>query len=56
MPQMFHDVVQGALIVEEEMINGGQGRTPVQDRRDMRHLVCNNIRHQLDIHLGIGDT
>jgi hypothetical protein len=28
MPQTLHDVVQNALIVEEELINGGQSRTP----------------------------
>jgi hypothetical protein len=28
MPQMLHDVVQKALIYEEELNNGGQGRTP----------------------------
>jgi hypothetical protein len=28
MPQMLHDAVQKALIVEEEMNSGGQGMTP----------------------------
>ena len=28
MPQTLHDVVQKALIVEEELISGGQTRTP----------------------------
>jgi hypothetical protein len=28
MPQSLHDVVQKALIAEEELNNGGQGRTP----------------------------
>jgi hypothetical protein len=28
MPQTLHDAVQKALIVEEEMNSGGQGRTP----------------------------
>jgi hypothetical protein len=28
MPQTLHDVVQKALIVEEELNSGGQGRTP----------------------------
>jgi hypothetical protein len=30
MPQTLHDVVQKALIAEEELINGGQGRTPAR--------------------------
>jgi hypothetical protein len=30
MPQTLHDVVQRALIVEEELISGGQTRTPVR--------------------------
>jgi hypothetical protein len=29
MPQNFHDVIQKALIVEEDLISGGQRRTPV---------------------------
>jgi hypothetical protein len=28
MPQSLHDAVQKALIVEEDMNNGGEGRTP----------------------------
>jgi hypothetical protein len=28
MPQMLHDAVQKALIVEEELNNGGEGGTP----------------------------
>jgi hypothetical protein len=30
MPQTLHDVVQKALIVEEDLISGGQRRTPVR--------------------------
>jgi hypothetical protein len=30
MPQTLHDTVQKALIVEEELISGGQTRTPVR--------------------------
>ena len=30
MPQTLHNVVQKALIVEEELINGGQTRTPTR--------------------------
>ena len=28
MPQTLHDVIQKALIAEEELINGGQSKTP----------------------------
>jgi hypothetical protein len=30
MPQTLHDVIQKALIVEEELISGGQSRTPAR--------------------------
>jgi hypothetical protein len=30
MPQTLHNVVQKALIVEEELISGGQTRTPAR--------------------------
>ena len=30
MPQTLHDVVQKALIAEEELISGGQTRTPTR--------------------------
>jgi hypothetical protein len=30
MPQTLHNVVQKVLIVEEELISGGQTRTPVR--------------------------
>jgi hypothetical protein len=30
MPQTLHDVIQKALIAEEEIISGGQTRTPVR--------------------------
>jgi hypothetical protein len=30
MPQTLHDVVQKALIAEEELISGGQNRTPMR--------------------------
>jgi hypothetical protein len=30
MPQTLHDVIQKALIAEEELISGGQRRTPVR--------------------------
>jgi hypothetical protein len=62
MPQMLHDAVQKALIDEEELISGCQGRKPVRPTRDAtsgvkkhqtpaRHLVQNNMRHNLNIHL-----
>jgi hypothetical protein len=44
MPQTLHDAVQKALIAEEELISGGQTRTPARPigqsssgRRDIRH-------------------
>jgi hypothetical protein len=57
MPQTLHDAVQKALIVEEEMNNGGQGRTPSR-QTGQTHREHNNIRHQpykllgIDIHQG----
>jgi hypothetical protein len=33
MPQTLHDVVQKALIAEEELISGGQRRTPARPVR-----------------------
>jgi hypothetical protein len=30
MPEILHDVVQKALIIEEEIISGGQRRTPTR--------------------------
>jgi hypothetical protein len=30
MPQTLHDAIQKALIVEEELISGGQTRTPMR--------------------------
>jgi hypothetical protein len=33
MPQTLHDTVQKALLVEEELISGGQTRTPVETSR-----------------------
>jgi hypothetical protein len=30
MPQTLHDVIQKALIAEEELISGGQSRTPAR--------------------------
>ena len=30
MPQTFHDSIQKALIVEEDLISGGQTRTPMR--------------------------
>jgi hypothetical protein len=30
MPQTLHDVIQKALIAEEELISGGQTKTPVR--------------------------
>jgi hypothetical protein len=32
MPKMLHDEIQKDLIAEEEMNNGGQGRTPSRKR------------------------
>jgi hypothetical protein len=52
MPQTLHDAVQKALIAEEELTSGGQGRTPARPTGQMT-LECNNIRHQPDIHQGI---
>jgi hypothetical protein len=43
MPQTLHDVVQKALIAEEELINGGQRRTPV---RPMGHVTSGVQQHQ----------
>jgi hypothetical protein len=53
MPQTLHDVVQKALIAEEELINGGQRRTPSETSGTGVICVHNNIRHQLDIHQDI---
>jgi hypothetical protein len=30
MPQILHEVIQKALIAEEDLINGGQSRTPAR--------------------------
>jgi hypothetical protein len=49
MPQTLHDVVQKALIVEEEMTSGGREGL-LHDRLDRRHQVRSSIRCQLDIH------
>jgi hypothetical protein len=43
-PQTLHDIVQKALIAEEELISGGQRRTPTR-LAGRCHLVRNNIRH-----------
>jgi hypothetical protein len=48
MPQTLHDVVQKALIVEKELVSGGQSRTPVRPA-GMCHPVRSSIRHQPDI-------
>jgi hypothetical protein len=49
MPQTLHDVIQKALIAEEELISGGQSRTPARDQQGRCHLVHSSIRHQPDI-------
>jgi hypothetical protein len=48
MPQTLHDAIQKALIVEEELISGGQTRTPVRPvgQGSSGHR---SIRHQRDI-------
>jgi hypothetical protein len=43
MPQTLHDVVQKALIAEEEVINGGQTRTPA---RLVGHVSSGAQQHQ----------
>jgi hypothetical protein len=46
MPQTLHDVVQKALIAEEELISGGQTRTPA------RHTGKSSLgapRHQTSV-------
>jgi hypothetical protein len=43
MPQTLHDVVQKALIAEEELISGGQSRTPV---RLVRQVSSGALQHQ----------
>jgi hypothetical protein len=53
MPQTLHDVVQKALIAEEELISGGQSRTPARPAGQVSSGVHSNIRHQLDIHQDI---
>jgi hypothetical protein len=35
MPQTLHDAIQKALIVEEELINGGQRKNPVRPARQV---------------------
>jgi hypothetical protein len=34
MPQKLHDAIEKALIVEEEMTNEGQGKTPTRPTRN----------------------
>jgi hypothetical protein len=53
MPQTLHDVVQKALIAEEELISKGVRAGLQRDQWGRCHLVHNNIRHQLDIHQDI---
>jgi hypothetical protein len=48
MPQTLHDVIQKALIAEEELISGVRAGLQ-RDQQGRCHLVHNNIRHQLDI-------
>jgi hypothetical protein len=48
MPQTLHDAIQKALIAEEELISGGQTRTPVRLAGQV-HLEHSNTRHQRDI-------
>jgi hypothetical protein len=48
MPQTLHDAVQKALIAEEELINGGQTRTPARPT-GQSSSGTRDIRHQRDI-------
>ena len=43
MPQTLHDVFQKALIEEEELISGGQSRTPA---RPAGHVSSGALQHQ----------
>jgi hypothetical protein len=46
MPQMLHDVVQKALLDEEELISGGQRRTPM---RPMGQATFGVQQHQTPV-------
>jgi hypothetical protein len=48
MPQTLHDVIQKALIAEEDLISGGQSRTPVRPAGQVSSGAT-SIRHQPDI-------
>jgi hypothetical protein len=48
MPQTLHDVVQKALIAEEELISGGQTRTPARPA-GQGSSGTRSSRHQRDI-------
>jgi hypothetical protein len=56
MPQKLHDAVQKALIAEEELNNGGQGRTPsrLTGQDDIRSATTSdtnpNILHGIELH------
>jgi hypothetical protein len=54
MPQTLHDAVQKALIVEEEMNSGGQGRTPSRqtDRHHLEHQQHQTPVRQTSGHRG----
>jgi hypothetical protein len=51
MPQTLHDVIQKALIVEEELISGGQTRTPT---RPAGHASSGAQQHQTPTRLTLG--
>jgi hypothetical protein len=52
MPQTLHNVVQKALIAEEELISGVRPGLQ-RDQQGRSHLEHNNTKHQRDIHRGI---
>ena len=51
MPQTLHDVVQKALIAEEELISGAQTRTPV---RPVGQGSFSTSQHQTPVRLTLG--
>jgi hypothetical protein len=46
MPQTLHDAVHKDFIIEEELNNGGQGRTPSRKTRK-HHIERRNNRHHV---------
>jgi hypothetical protein len=49
MPQTLHDVIQKALIAEEELISGGQRRTPARPAGQVSSGAQQHQTHQPDI-------